>query len=328
MSEAAIALAYPEPHNQGRFLGFWLSFKLAGQIVGGAINLGLNADRSSAGKVTYNVYFVFIALQSLAPFCGLLLSRPKNVQRTDGLQVKLAVSDSIWHELKATAKLFCSRNFLLLVPLICQAVYTEAVDFTYETLWFSVRARALGSFLSAVVAIIFGNLLGLWLDNVRVALKTRARSSFIVILGLRGAWFIWATVLVTRFRQTQPNYDWVDQGFGNAFALFLFLIIDFQLNYLYLYFLIGLIAKDEPEVIRAAGLLRATESASQAVSYGLNSIPIFGQVGGFYLNFGLWAVALLPAWMVVKDIGGRLGDKKVDREASVDQTSAGKGDSL
>jgi MFS family permease len=35
MAEAAIALSYPEPYNQGRFLGFWLSFRVGGQVVGG-----------------------------------------------------------------------------------------------------------------------------------------------------------------------------------------------------------------------------------------------------------------------------------------------------
>lgn len=48
--------------------------------------------------------------------------------------------------------------------------------------------------------------------------------------------------------------------------------------------------------------------------YGLNSVPIIAQVGGVYLNFGLWAVALVPAWIVVKEIGVTLGDKKVERE--------------
>lgn len=55
MAEAAIALSYPEPKNQGRFLGFWISFRLGGQIVGGAINLGLNAQRNTAGSVSANV---------------------------------------------------------------------------------------------------------------------------------------------------------------------------------------------------------------------------------------------------------------------------------
>ncbi len=35
MAEAAIALSYSEPHNQGRSLGLWLSFRVAGQILGG-----------------------------------------------------------------------------------------------------------------------------------------------------------------------------------------------------------------------------------------------------------------------------------------------------
>lgn len=234
MAEAAIALSYPEPYNQGRFLGFWLSFRVGGQILGGAINLGLNVNNSKAGKVSYNVYLAFIALQALGPFVGLLLNKPSKVQRTDGIQVKLAIVESSLSELRATTRLFFSRKFLLIVPLIAQAVYTEAVMFSYESLWFSVRARALGSFLSGIVALIAGNLLGAFLDWKGLRLKARARGAFFVILTLQGAWWIWATVLVTEFRKTSPTYDWVDGGFGRAFALFIFWVTGFQLNYMYL----------------------------------------------------------------------------------------------
>ena len=146
----------------------------------------------------------------------------------------MSITNGIWQELHLTAKLFFSKKFLLIVPLIGQGVYTEAVMFTYESLWFSVRARALGSFLSGIVAIIAGNLLGAFLDRQQLPLKTRARGSFLVLLGLQGAWWIWATILVTQFRRTQPTYDWVDPGFGKAFALFLLWVAGFQLNYLYL----------------------------------------------------------------------------------------------
>lgn len=69
------------------------------------------------------------------------------------------------------------------------------------------------------------------------------------------------------------------------------------------YFIVGNLAQTHEEVVRFAALLRGTESAAQAISYGLDSISIFAQVGGFYLNFGLWAVALLPAWLIVRKIG-------------------------
>ena len=109
----------------------------------------------------------------------------------------------------------------------------------------------MGSFLSGIVAVIAGNILGVsalpsksrtegltgsqyWLDRTKINLRTRARSAFFVVSILQGGWWIWATVLATRFRRTQPTYDWSDNGFGAAFALFLFLVIGFQINYLFL----------------------------------------------------------------------------------------------
>ena len=184
--------------------------------------------------MSYKVYLAFIALQALGPLVGLLVNQPSKVQRKDGVRVDMSITNGSLRELQLTMKLFFSKKFLLLVPLIGQSVYTEAVMFTYESLWFSVRARALGSFLSGIVAIVAGNLLGAFLDARKLTLKTRARGSFSTVLGLQGAWWIWATILVTDFHRTKPTYDWVDPGFGRAIALFLLWVAGFQLNYLYL----------------------------------------------------------------------------------------------
>jgi MFS family permease len=237
MAEAAIALSYPEPHNQGRFLGLWLSFRVAGQILGGAVNLGLNAKRNEQGSVSYSVYLVFIAIQAAGPFAGLLLSTPRKVQRTDGVVVSCGIpkEQSILQELVATGKLFLGIKFLLIVPLIAQAVYAEAVFFTYAGLWFTVRARALGSFLSGIMAIGSGNFLGFFIDRNSISLKLRSRGSFAFIMVLQGAWWIWGSVNVHEYHQTQPIFDWDDPGFGNAFAWFLLQVGGFQLNYMFLY---------------------------------------------------------------------------------------------
>jgi hypothetical protein len=234
LAEAAIALAYPEPYNQGRFLGFWLSFRVGGQILGGAISLGINAHRAMEGSVSYTVYLIFITLQALGPFAGLLLNKPSQVQRKDGVPVQLQVTNSIGYELRTMVKLFVSKKFLCIVPFICQAVYTEAVMFSYEGLWFSVRSRALGSFLSGIIALIMGNLLGAFLDNKSISLKKRSRYAFFFVVGWQGLCWIWATVVTTEFHKTNPVYDWTDPGFGRAFALFLFWVAGFQLNYMYL----------------------------------------------------------------------------------------------
>jgi MFS family permease len=131
MAEAAIAISYPEPWNRGKALGYWLTYRLGGQIVGGAINLGLNADRNEAGKVSYTVFLIFIAIQAAGPLVGLFLTPPEKVERKDGKKVDLKISGSIWGELVATTKLLVSKKFLLVVLFIGQAVFAEAVFFTY-----------------------------------------------------------------------------------------------------------------------------------------------------------------------------------------------------
>jgi hypothetical protein len=40
-------------------------------------------------------------------------------------------------------------------------------------------------------------------------------------------------------------------------------------------------------------------------------------VGSVYLNFVLWGIAILPAWLLVKEVGDLHGDKKLEREARV-----------
>ncbi|KAK6203945.1 hypothetical protein LQW54_008638 [Pestalotiopsis sp. IQ-011] len=303
MAEAAIAIAYPEPWNRGKALGYWLTYRLCGQILGGAINLGINAHRNEAGSVSYTVYLVFIALQATGPFVALLLNKPAQVERQDGKKVSLSILENPWHEVKETTKDFFKPRFLLIVLWIGQAVFSEAVFFSYLALWFTVRSRALGSFLSGISAIIAGNLLGNWLDRTKFSLKLRTRSTFWFLVVTQGAWWTWITVLATRFRTEAPVYDWTTPGFGAAFAVYIMHTIGFQINYLFLYFIVTNLANGEAEVIRYAALLRGTESAWQALSYGLTSIQLFAQVGAIYLNFGFWALAILPAWLVVRHFG-------------------------
>lgn len=48
--------------------------------------------------------------------------------------------------------------------------------------------------------------------------------------------------------------------------------------------------------------------------YGLSSVSIVASVGNIYLNFGLWGIAIFHAWLIIKEVGHKFGDKKVVRE--------------
>jgi len=77
-------------------------------------------------------------------------------------------------------------------------------------------------------------------------------------------------------------------------------------------------AHTESEIIRYAALLRGTESAWQALSYGLGSLTVWADVGGVYFNFGLWAIAIFPAWLVIRHFGSRKEELELSPAARVD----------
>ncbi|KZT08077.1 MFS general substrate transporter [Laetiporus sulphureus 93-53] len=307
MIEGAIALSYPEPARRGKALGYWLCYRVAGQVLGGAINLGINAHRSEAGSISPKVYIVFIALQACGPFIGALISSPNKVQRKDRTPVELYIGTNFAVEMKATWAMFLSPKFLLLIPLIWQTVFSESFTGTYFVDYFSVRSRALGSFCSAILCMIVGLVEGHLLDNQRWSKKLRARWTYVIVLSLQGGWWIYSQIIQQDYvrGKRSPDWqtiDWASPGFARGFVLYLVITMGFQMNYLFMFWVVGSLVEHPRDIIRIAALLRGTESAAQAVSYGINSTSLI-MTGASAINFGLWGLALIPGWFVVRTIG-------------------------
>lgn len=55
MAEAAIALSHPEPWNQGRFSGLWLSVRIGRQILGGVSVVYLSLFMTMSGLPSWRV---------------------------------------------------------------------------------------------------------------------------------------------------------------------------------------------------------------------------------------------------------------------------------
>lgn len=60
----------------------------------------------------------------------------------------------------------------------------------------------------------------------------------------------------------------------------------------------------------------ASLNADFNLQYGLSSVSVMASIGNIYFNFGLWAIAIVPAW-IIKQIGHVFGDKKIDRDTRV-----------
>ena len=53
-----------------------------------------------------------------------------------------------------------------------------------------------------------------------------------------------------------------------------------------------------------------------------------GEVGCVYLNFGLWGISLIPAWLVIKEIGAKYRKSKMEHQGIVDETPVEQTDKL
>lgn len=302
--EGSIALGYPERLKQARYISYWLMFRVLGQLLGGIINLALNYNDSEKGSISTNTYLVFVVLQCLGPFCAMLLSPPHKVQRTDKTPVYLHIESSTRRELILMCKTITKPQVLLLLPIIWQSTWSEALIGTYAVNYFTVRSRALGSLLSAITASLSNYILGFFLDWKKPSINTRAKSSFIVIYGLQAGWWAWAIYIMHKYHNTtpKPTFDWTTPGYGEGFGAYIFLQIGFNVMYELNYWVIGNISEDPAEIIRLASIVRGVESAGQCVSYGVNSTSWrLDAVAG--LNAAQWAVSILPAWLVIRKIG-------------------------
>ncbi|KAJ5750570.1 hypothetical protein N7533_007598 [Penicillium manginii] len=203
--EGAVATGYPEQHKRGRYIATWFTFRNFGNIIGGAVALGINHNVNQRGKVGYQTYLAFIAIQCLGLFIGLLLSNPDKVQRDDHTKIEAPRNIHWRDEMKAMWRLGTSKSILLLVPLFWYFGWIQAYPGTYLATYFTVRSRSLGSFMNAVVGTF-----ATWLGGSLVDLpwhksrKVRAITTFILIAVLNSATWIWAVVIQNEYRQTKP----------------------------------------------------------------------------------------------------------------------------
>lgn len=291
--EGAIATGYPEQHKRGRYLATWFSFRNFGNIIGGAVSLALNVNTNQAGQVGYQTYIAFIAIQCLGLVIGPLLSNPEKVQRDDGTRIEAARGINWREEISAMWRLVRSRSILLLVPLFWYFGWIQAYPGTFLATYFTVRARALGSFMSAVtgtmVTWLTGSLLDLpWLKSR----KHRAIATFTLVALINSASWIWAVIIQNEYRHTHPVLDWDNQRtFGRGFGLYLFERMGHGMVENYIYWCISNLSDSPGDLIRYSSLLRGIETAGVAVGFGVQAVPTV-LIATASINLGLWFFAL------------------------------------
>lgn len=275
-AEAAIVIGYPAPAERAFYLAIWQTAKAAGPIVGGAINLGLNAGRDTAGSVGSSTYIVFIVIMCLGLPIALFLSPANKVWRKDRSIIKIHNEPSWAAEFGAVWDVLVSRRILMLLPAFFISYFYNGYLSTFLTNYFTVRSRAFSSFFTNFAGIFSSFLIALLLDRQSIPINLRAKIAFFSIITILIGTWIWAAVLLSQFNGQEdgpPVYDWFTGGFGKAYALVFFWQFGGQAFQQLLYWLVGQYASDLSSLSRVTGILRGFEALGQTVAWAYVSFP-------------------------------------------------------
>ncbi|KAH7038293.1 major facilitator superfamily domain-containing protein [Microdochium trichocladiopsis] len=303
-AEAAIIIGYPSPKDRAFYLAIWQTAKAAGPIVGGAINLGLNANRDSAGSVSSATYIVFIVIMCLGLPIALTLSPADRVWRKDGTRVVTRTEDTWAAEFMAVGRLFASRRVLLLLPAFFISYFYNGFLSTFLTSYFTVRSRAFSSFFTNFAGIFSSFIIATLLDNQRIFIKTRARIAFLSIITILVGTWIWATILQKQFYDApeKPVFDWFQGGFGKSYALVFFWTFGGQAFQQFLYWLVGQYATDLSSLSHHTGILRGVEALGQTVAWAMQSEGNANHFVSIGINFGITLLCVVPTWIILSEL--------------------------
>ncbi|KAJ5236220.1 hypothetical protein N7489_006311 [Penicillium chrysogenum] len=295
-SEAAIAVGYPEEEKRGRYVAIWMSIRQMGPLVGGAISLALNVNTAHVGKVTYTTYLGLVAISSLgAPF-ALLLSQPQDVIRSNGTKIPYMKKTSFAIEARAIWKQLSNKYMLLLIPVFLAGQFGTTYQGNYLTTYFTVRSRALASFLTAVVGASANVVTGIFLDLKFLSRETRSKVVYIfVLVFVTGSW-TWNAIVETKLSRMAepPAFDLGDGPFFNsAFTVYIFFRFFYEVLQTYIYWLMAEIkgAQGDGDIARTTGILRSWESIGSTIAYAVGAThwPNLNQMA---LGFALWGFTI------------------------------------
>lgn len=165
-----------------------------------------------------------------------------------------------------------------------------------RTAYFTVRSRALASFLTAVVGAAANMLTGIVLDLKFVSRDTRSKSVYVVVLVFVTAAWTWNAIVQTKLSRMAepPAFDLGDGPFFNsAFTVYMFFKFFYEVLQTYIYWLMAEIkgAQADGDIARTTGILRSWESIGSTIAYAVGATH-WPNLNQMILGFSLWGLTI------------------------------------
>ncbi|KAJ2454262.1 hypothetical protein EV183_001628 [Coemansia sp. RSA 2336] len=293
-AQGVVMISYPSENEKGKFIAiFWTIFNLGGAL-GGLLPFAINYSQS--GKLTDDVYLIFVTLECMGSLVALFLVPPSTVVRDDGSHATVLPSSSLREEAWQILYLFKNRWMLMLLPMSFFSNFAYGYHFSvYNGAIFTLRTRGFNNLLYWTASILSSALLYLLLDYTRWT--RRARGLFTIIAVFVTSNIIWACTLVVQLRYTRggSNTDYpgglIDfletSRAAGPITLYFFMGMADSWYQNICYWLIGTLTCDAYTTARYIGFYKSLQSLGAAVSWQLvaRGIPFINQLVGNWVLF-------------------------------------------
>lgn len=312
-----------------------------GPLVGGAISLALNVNTAEKGKVTYTTYLGLVAISSLGAPLALLLSQPRQVVRSNRTPIPYMKKTTFAIEARAIWKQLRNKYMLLLIPVFLAGQFGSTYQGNYLTskspsshsvyltntlqAYFTVRSRALASFLTAVVGALANILTGIILDLPQLSRPLKSKATYVFILITVTASWTWNCIVEVRLSHmaTPTSFDLGSGAFFNsAFTVYMLFKFFYEVLQTYLYWLMAEIrgAKGDGDIARTTGILRSWESIGSTIAYAVGATH-WSNRNQMILGFALWG-ATVPCTLLAVfgtwNVGGKEDEARSDEETDLE----------
>ncbi|KDN45482.1 hypothetical protein K437DRAFT_247176 [Tilletiaria anomala UBC 951] len=333
-SQGALMLSYPAEREKGRYISiFWVIFNL-GAVLGAAIAMGLSWH-STSNTVSNGTYIAFLVLTALGAFVSLTLKSPGKVRRTDGVPVVVPKQMGWTDEFRGLIRVLHTDPWIvLLFPLFLASNWFYTWQFNiYNGLLFTLRTRALNSFIYWLSQMVGSFCIGLLLDSPRLARRTRAWIGWgVAICIVFAVWGGSYHVQLGYTRADKPSEglgseyyrtDVHSPEYGGLAVLYACMGLLDSITQCFTYWLFGAMSNDLAKLAHFAGFYKSVQSAGSVGAFALDKdgASFMAELGvGWGLNAAGLIIALPVLAFRVTETTDALQEKTVEgREQDIKQ---------
>ncbi|OAL39951.1 hypothetical protein AYO20_00864 [Fonsecaea nubica] len=308
-AEGAALTSFASEDKKGLYVSIVWSIYQFGLVIGAAIPVAQNWDAGDGnGSRVNNGTYIGLMILMLAGAClGAALYPWHKIIREDGTRVTLERQKTFMEEVHASAQVISRNRWIVFFFPMCWAVNFFGVyqNNDFNGVVFTVRGRALNTFLSGVAQVFAPWITYLFTDRLPMARRKRAFWSLVYVFIIINAIWIGGYFGMKETRlglDEAQRLDVFDHNYGWWCLLFVMYGFTDATYNCYAYWFIGALSNDPAELSVYAALYRLLNALCMVVGYSLDYTGyskefMFGCSWAF-LAFGMLSVLpIIRYWL-------------------------------